>query len=41
MTADIKSLQQDVKELSAHLKEVKNVLKQLIKESNNKIPGIK
>ena len=41
ITADIKSLQQDVKGLSAHLKEIKNVLKQLVKENNNKIPGIK
>lgn len=38
---DIKDLQKDIKELSSHLKEIKNVIKQLIKDKNNKIPGIK
>ena len=38
---DFKDLQQDIKELSAHLKEIKHVIKQLLKDKNNKIPGIK
>tara|TARA_B100000424_G_C22698338_1_gene381108 strand:- start:146 stop:352 length:207 start_codon:yes stop_codon:yes gene_type:complete len=38
---DVKDLQKEIRELSNHLKEIKNVIKLLLKDRNNKIPGIK
>jgi hypothetical protein len=38
---DVVGLRKDIKDLASHLKEIKDVLKQILRDKNNKIPGIK